>query len=113
MTDEIHRKVRLITPNSLTGNGVGSLFLRDLIAATPEVGVVVARVPRFLLDSQSERYSRIWRFWGLLWSRGARLQGLRLQSIGGLCFLARSRRSPRRLSARAWIAYGSRLPAPR
>ncbi len=78
MADPPSRSVLLVTGNRLGTDGIGSLFLRDLIKTATDVKVVVARVPRFLLESPGDHAFTAEALWIRLWSRVRSFHSARL-----------------------------------
>jgi len=49
----LRRKIFLATPTQFASNGIGALFLRDLIASQPDIGFIVHEEPPFLMGGGS------------------------------------------------------------
>ena len=69
----------LATPASPDASGIGSLFLRDLIASRPDLKVLVCEVPPFLLGSNRVAPSKLKRLLRAASTRIPRFQTLRLR----------------------------------
>jgi glycosyltransferase involved in cell wall biosynthesis len=71
-------RILLLTPSDPNGSGIGSLFLRDLLAALPEGHVTVRNEPPFLLGSGKGSLAWLVRLWRRVSVRFGWLQAARL-----------------------------------